>query len=85
MYKVQLQATFTITDDQPVIEEGKLHAQADGGDPNMINTVGDALVELFNLIDDEGNLFLAIEGVDIESIDAVVKCASPGCSRNEHT
>ena len=86
MSKVQLQATFTIDDDNTddLIDSGKLRAEAFGGDPAMIVTPGDALVELFELNDDEGSPFVNIEGVTIDSIEAVTMCASPGCPRKEH-
>ncbi len=81
---LQLQATFTITDPGHVIAAAKARAQSDGGDPTMIDTPGDALIELFNLLDDEGNAFTLLPGVELEELATVTLCSNPDCGRKQH-
>ena len=78
--RVQLRVTVNIEDEEYLVSIAKERAIGQGGDPNMIATGGDALVEFFELIDDEGQPMS--EGFHVENIEAVELCKS--CDRRVH-
>ena len=70
--KIRLYADIEVTEEAEsvVLATAQLKAEANGNAPDTIDTVGDALVELFELTDEDGKVFDP-RGVTLLTIDTI--------------
>lgn len=83
--KIRLYADIEVSEEAEtvLIAEAIKKARINGGEPDGIDTLSEALVELFELTGADG-LDLGLIGLSFLTIDTELRCNSPECNRKEH-
>ncbi len=81
--KIRLYADIEVTEEAEtaVLAAAQLKAESHGSAPDTIDTVGDALVELFELTDARGVVFDPI-GVNLLTVNTICVCDNMACKED---